>query len=83
VVRAPGHGFKGPGFKSRHLRRLGLLAKSSNPATGGPEQGIVEEAGLYNPDGTFGGDLPCFKLAVREEWDRGASWDWSIAPPGY
>jgi hypothetical protein len=27
--------------------------------------------------------LPCFKLAVWEEPDSGASWDWSIAPPGY
>jgi hypothetical protein len=24
--------------------------------------------------------LPCFKLAV---WEEPASWDWSIAPPGY
>jgi hypothetical protein len=64
-------------------QRLGLLAKPCNPATGGPEQGIVAEASLYNPDGTCGGDLTCFKLAVREESDSGASWDWSIAPPGY
>jgi hypothetical protein len=74
VVRAPDHGCKGPEFKSWHLQRLGLLAKSCNPATGGPEQGIAAKDGLYNLDGIY------VETCLALSWRLGRSR--TMEPPG-
>jgi hypothetical protein len=53
-----------------------------NSLLGGQNKGLMQKTASTTLMGIALG-LPCFKLAVWEELDSGASWDWSIAPPGY